>query len=520
MGDGMLAEFASVVDAVACAVAIQDGTSRGLPLRIGINLGDVVVEGDDLLATASTSPRGSKAWPSPAESSSRAPPGTSCTASSGWPSRAWASSSSRTSPGRSAPIGWSAARQHPGTEPAAAPPERPSLAVLPFDNLSGDPAQAYFSDGITEDLITELSRFRDLSSGAPFLVRLARPAARAAELGRRLGVRYLLEGSVRKAGERVRITAQLIEPPVAPTSGPSATIARWTTSSRSRTRSWRRSRPRWPAESRRPASTGERKPTPISPPTTSAAGLDRLRRLRAEANAAARGSSSARSPSTRITASPMPIGLAIFSEEWGDRRRRGSRPASNSPRARWRWTRATAGATASWPERSCSRAIRPGRPAFATQPGAQPQRRRCGGLSRLHSLLSRPTDRGVTADPARDRPQSFLSRLVLDDPGAGAARCRASCGCDRSTWPDRAAEVPPPCPAGRLPCQAWPCRRGETVRGPDPGRQTRLFYRHLGRHLAVSCRDRRQSPGRRALRRPGCHLKVQRAPTKLGADCS
>ena len=88
----------------------------------------------------------------------------------------------------------------------------PSIAVLPFDNLSGDPTQTYFSDGFTEDLITELSRFRTL-------VVLARHSSfslrgqshDAVEIGRRLGVGYLLEGSVRRLGERVRITAQLID---------------------------------------------------------------------------------------------------------------------------------------------------------------------------------------------------------------------------------------------------------------------------------------------------------------------
>jgi adenylate cyclase len=84
--------------------------------------------------------------------------------------------------------------------------------VLPFDNLSGDPAQAYFSDGITEDIITELSRFRDLlviARNSSFAFK-GRPVD-AVEAGRRLGVRFLLEGSVRRAGERVRITAQLID---------------------------------------------------------------------------------------------------------------------------------------------------------------------------------------------------------------------------------------------------------------------------------------------------------------------
>jgi TolB-like protein/Flp pilus assembly protein TadD len=91
-------------------------------------------------------------------------------------------------------------------------PDRPSIAVLPFANMSGDPAQDYFSDGITEDIITELSRFRDLfviARNSSFAFR--GKAVDAAEIGRRLGVRYLLEGSIRKMGDRIRITAQLID---------------------------------------------------------------------------------------------------------------------------------------------------------------------------------------------------------------------------------------------------------------------------------------------------------------------
>ena len=91
-------------------------------------------------------------------------------------------------------------------------PERPSIAVLPFTNLSGDPEQAYFSDGITEDIITELSRFRSLfviARNSSFAFRGER--IDIAEIARRLGVQYIVEGSVRRAGNRVRITAQLID---------------------------------------------------------------------------------------------------------------------------------------------------------------------------------------------------------------------------------------------------------------------------------------------------------------------
>ncbi len=97
------------------------------------------------------------------------------------------------------------ARRKPGTHP-------PSLAVLPFTNLSGDPEQEYFSDGITEDIITELSRFRSLfviARNSSFTYKDR--AANVQDIGRDLGVRYVVEGSVRRAGQRVRVTAQLIE---------------------------------------------------------------------------------------------------------------------------------------------------------------------------------------------------------------------------------------------------------------------------------------------------------------------
>ena len=91
-------------------------------------------------------------------------------------------------------------------------PNKPSIAVLPFDNMSGDPEQQYFSDGITEDIITALSRFRQLfviARNSSFVFRGKQ--VNAGEIGRQLGVQYLVEGSVRKAGGRIRITAQLID---------------------------------------------------------------------------------------------------------------------------------------------------------------------------------------------------------------------------------------------------------------------------------------------------------------------
>jgi adenylate cyclase len=96
--------------------------------------------------------------------------------------------------------------------PALPPPGKPSIAVLPFQNMSGDPAQDYFSDGISEDIITELSRFRSLfvvARNSSFSLR--GNMVDVTEVGRRLGVRYVVEGSVRKAGNRVRVTIQLVE---------------------------------------------------------------------------------------------------------------------------------------------------------------------------------------------------------------------------------------------------------------------------------------------------------------------
>jgi adenylate cyclase len=213
LGDRFLAEFASVVDAAACAVAIQDRNAGGLPLRIGINLGDVVVDGDDLYGDGVNVA---------ARLEGLADPGGIVVSGTAWdhlhgqPGLTFASLGEQRLKNIARPVRayravLASSATAPGT-PAAPPPERPSLAVLPFDNLSGDPTQAYFSDGVTEDLITELSRFRDLvvlARHSSFALR-GQPHD-AVEIGRRLGVRYLLEGSVRRAGDRVRVTAQLID---------------------------------------------------------------------------------------------------------------------------------------------------------------------------------------------------------------------------------------------------------------------------------------------------------------------
>ena len=124
-----------------------------------------------------------------------------------------------------------------GSETSLTLPDKPSIAVLPFDNVSGDPEQAYFSDGITEDIITGLSKISSLfviARNSSFKYRT--PPIDVKQVSRELGVRYILEGSVRKAGDRVRVTAQLVDGATAGHLWLSATMVTSPMSSRSRTR--------------------------------------------------------------------------------------------------------------------------------------------------------------------------------------------------------------------------------------------------------------------------------------------
>jgi adenylate cyclase len=222
-GDGLLVEFASVVDAVRCAVAFQEGMSkrnasapesRRVTFRIGVNLGDVIIQDDDIFGDGVNIA---------SRLESLAEPGGICISDAvhqsvrskidlpfrdlgaqrvkniGEPVHAF-----HLRPDAAAPT---------VSKPLEAPPlpEKPSIAVLPFENMSADAEQDYFSDGITEDIITELSKISGL-----FVI--ARHSAFAykgkpvslKQVGHELGVRYVLEGSVRKAGSRLRITVQLI----------------------------------------------------------------------------------------------------------------------------------------------------------------------------------------------------------------------------------------------------------------------------------------------------------------------
>jgi TolB-like protein/class 3 adenylate cyclase len=221
-GDSILAEFTSAVDAVHCALALQEDmprnatTATDLRARIGIHLGDVLERNGDLFGTAvniaarlqalaepggivvSAAVRDATAGKLPA---SFADLGVKTLKNIEEPVRVYALSASRR-----------ASAQVNLAKTALPLPEKPSIAVLPFDNLSGDREQEYFADGIVEEIITALSRFRGLfviARNSSFAYKGR--AVDVKQIGRELGVRYVLEGSVRKAGNRVRITGQLID---------------------------------------------------------------------------------------------------------------------------------------------------------------------------------------------------------------------------------------------------------------------------------------------------------------------
>ena len=221
VGDGFLVEFASAVQAVEAARAIQQANAEGdLPLRIGIHVGDVVVQGDDLMGDGVNVAARIERLADPGgiaisrqvrdqvrdkldvelvdkgevELKNIARPVRIFTVAGRAPTKA-------------SHLGWQ------GRDvPAPALPDKSSIAVLPFQNMSGDPEQEYFADGIVEDIITALSRFKSLfviARNSSFTYK--GKAMNVRQVGRELGVRYVLEGSVRKAGGQVRITGQLIE---------------------------------------------------------------------------------------------------------------------------------------------------------------------------------------------------------------------------------------------------------------------------------------------------------------------
>src|SRR5215212_4985033 len=219
-GDGILAEFPSIVAAVECAVAVQNlmadrnasvPEDRRMLLRIGINLGDVLVEGNDILGDGVNVA---------ARLESIAEPGGICVSEAAYQQvrdkldLSFEDFGEQRLKNIARPI-----RAFPAILDGAAPfkpelplPDKPSIAVLPFQNMSGDPEQDYFADGMVEDLITALSRIRELfviARNSSFTYRGR--AVDVKQVGRELGVRYVLEGSVRRAGQRVRVNAQLID---------------------------------------------------------------------------------------------------------------------------------------------------------------------------------------------------------------------------------------------------------------------------------------------------------------------
>ncbi|MEP7072142.1 MAG: adenylate/guanylate cyclase domain-containing protein [Verrucomicrobiota bacterium] len=218
-GDGILVEFSSVVNAVACASAIQRemrernasiASDRRLQFRIGVNLGDVMVDGDDIYGDGVNVA---------ARLESVAPPGGITVSESVhqhvgnrldlvFEDRGEQQLKNIAQVVRIYDVGLEQAKDAPRAKSKNA---KPSIAVLPFNNMSGDPEQEYFGDGITEDLITDLSKVSGLSVVARHTsFTYKNKAVKVQQVGQELGVGFILEGSVRKAGSRVRITGQLI----------------------------------------------------------------------------------------------------------------------------------------------------------------------------------------------------------------------------------------------------------------------------------------------------------------------
>ncbi len=229
-GDGLLVEFASAVDAARCAVEIQSGVAKqnaGVPkdkqieFRIGIHVGDIIIDDNDIFGDGVNIA---------ARLEGIADPGGICISDDAQrqirgkvdivyddmgpqvlkniaePMRAWRlhlhAGSPKSSPSK--PL-------LEVSQPLALP-DKPSIAVLPFQNMSGDPEQEFFADGIAEDIITALSRYPSLfviARNSSFSFKGC--AVDVKQVGRELGVRYVLEGSLRKSGNRVRVTAQLVE---------------------------------------------------------------------------------------------------------------------------------------------------------------------------------------------------------------------------------------------------------------------------------------------------------------------
>jgi len=227
MGDGLLAEFPSVIDAVNWAVEVQikiaelesgRAADQRIEYRVGVNLGDIIVDGDDIFGDGvnvaarlqeiaetggvciSDKVHGEVRGKISVEFTDG---GAQAVKNIAEPVHVWRWSPNQQAPDKSIVAG--------DSEPLPLP-DKPFIAVLPFDNMSGDPEQEYFSDGIAEDIITALSRFHQffvIARNSSFTYK--GQAVEIKKVAGELGVQYVIEGSVRRAGNRVRITAQLID---------------------------------------------------------------------------------------------------------------------------------------------------------------------------------------------------------------------------------------------------------------------------------------------------------------------
>src|SRR5262245_55824720 len=225
-GDGVLIEFGSAVNAVQCAVELQQGmaaANSGLPedrrivLRMGVNLGDVMIEGSDLYGDGVNVAARLEAITEPGGIciSRKVHDEVRSRLSLAFDDLGEQQFKNIASPVRVFRVTWQASQVHIGPQPTSQQPtlpDRASIAVLPFANLSSDPEQEFFAHGLAEDLITDLSK-------VPGLLVIARNSSFAFQgrsvdirsIARDLGIRYIIEGSVRRAATRVRINAQLID---------------------------------------------------------------------------------------------------------------------------------------------------------------------------------------------------------------------------------------------------------------------------------------------------------------------
>jgi adenylate cyclase len=222
-GDGLLVEFSSVVDALRCATEVQAGMTernatapadKRIEFRIGINMGDIVVEDGDIFGDGVNVAARLEALAEPGGIcvSARVQEDAAGKLDLGFQDMGQQRLKNIARPIRAFMVATGAVSATATEKPVLPLPDKPSIAVLPFANMSGDPEQEYFADGMVDEIITALSRIRWLfviADNSSFTYK--GQAIDVKRVGRELGVRYVLEGSVRKDGRRVRISAVLID---------------------------------------------------------------------------------------------------------------------------------------------------------------------------------------------------------------------------------------------------------------------------------------------------------------------